>query len=417
MFRDRTNLFLSYRRTFPHNAQFSTIGSGRKPFQDNENVGDLDLEAYPMVDMDSTSSSGKLDTLPPLFVEIARDIDEYLIEVASLMGKLTKLYKKNSLPGFEDKSRDESVIEDLSYKVIQNFQKCYNITKKLEKIFNTQMMEGKQLNKGELIILDNILKRYAQKIQGESNRFRVLQNSYLKFLNKDDLKPISAKPESDTSQMLLFEMEDNEQSNVEAQQDIDAYSRKTLQRQQELTTTNESSQQFLQQRDEEITQLAKGVLEVSTIFREMQGLIIDQGTVVDRIDYNLQNTTIQLKEANKELGQATVYQKRTQKCKIILLLSLCVIALFFFVMLKPSSSGGGGGGEGSRSHTDKQEDHKTPSRPKENNNSPANNIDESRPEIELKPETEDVKGALEDNTVRDLLDDTVIDEKLRIAII
>lgn len=280
-----------------------------------------------MVDM---SSNHKSDALPPQFVDITLDIDEYLVQVNRLVGQLTKLYRKNSLPGFQDKSHDEKEIEELSYKIIQLFQKSYNIMKKLQHIFETQTLNGKQLQRGELVVLDNLQKRYAQKIQIESNNFRVLQNNYLKFLNKDDLKPIFPKND-ESAHLLLEEEEEQGQSN-----DIEAYSRQTLQKQK--TSSEQTTQRFLRERDEEITQLANSVLEVSTIFREMQNLIIDQGTIVDRIDYNLENTVINLKEADKELNKATHYQKKTQKCKVILLLSLCVIALFFIVMLKPHSS-------------------------------------------------------------------------------
>lgn len=327
MFRDRTNLFLSYRRTFPHNASFSVRPSDGKtnPFLDEVE----DEEAFPMVDM----SGAKADVLPPRFVDLTEEIVENLGQIERLIKQLNGLYRKNSLPGFEDKSHDEKEIEDLSYQIIQLFQRCYNVIKKLQHIFDSQMMDGKQLNRGELIILDNMRKRYAQEIQSESNKFRVLQNNYLKFLNKDDLKPIF--PKSDDSSQLLIE---EEETATKDGQDIEAYSRQTLRRQ--MNNRQRTNQRFLQERDEEITQLAKGVLEVSTIFREMQNLIIDQGTIVDRIDYNIENTVIHLKGANRELDRATHYQKRSQKCRIILLLSLCVIALFFIVMLKPRSSGG-----------------------------------------------------------------------------
>lgn len=291
--------------------------------------GHEDEEAYPMVDMRQDTSR---DYLPPAFVDLTQDVDDYLVEVQSLMKQLSKLYQKNSLPGFEDKSHDEKEIEALSYEVIQLFQKSYNVIKKLQHIFESQTLEGKKLKRGDLIILDNLRKRYAQKIQLESNNFRVLQNNYLKFLNKDDSKPIFPKSE-DSTQLLIEE----EEEPLRNSQDIEAYSRQTLRRQ--MDPGQQANQRFLQERDEEITQLAKGVLEVSTIFREMQNLIIDQGTIVDRIDYNLENTVIHLKEANRELTKATHYQKRTQKCKVILLLSLCVVALFFFVMLKPHNSG------------------------------------------------------------------------------
>lgn len=322
MFRDRTNLFLSYRRTFPHNSKFN---SSRRPLEDP--FADEDEEAYPMQEFGTKNS----DTLPPSFVNLTQEVDESLVEVDRLMVQLSKLYRKNALPGFEDKSHDEKEIESLSFKLIQLFQRCYGVMKRLQRVEEEQQYMRHQLQRDDLVILENLRKRYAQKIQIQSNKFRVLQNNYLKFLNKDDSKPVFPKSEG-ASQLLLEEEEEEKGQN----RDIEAYSRQTLQRQR--TNNASATQQFLRERDEEITQLAKGVLEVSVIFREMQELIIDQGTIVDRIDYNLENTVIELRSADRELKGATRYQKNTQKCKIILLLSLCVVALFLFVMLKPHSN-------------------------------------------------------------------------------
>lgn len=315
------------------------LGSPTDPFLDDEHNQMEDIELDNLDEMHSTlpGQSRNKDTLPPLFVDIARDVDDYLKEVNVKMEQLMKLYRKNSLPGFDDKTHDEKEIEDLSLSVLQFFQRCYNIIKKLEVIYSSQLLEGKQLNRSELIILDNLTKRYAQKIQWESNKFRVLQNNYLKFLNKDDLKPIFPSNDKESSQLMLTMMEEEENQNLEGSykgKNIEEYSKQTLQQQQMKRQSN-GTQRFLEERDEEIAQLANGVFEVSTIFREMQSLIINQGSIVDRIDYNLENTVIELREANKQLEGATRYQKRTQKCKIILLLSLCVVALFFFVMLKP----------------------------------------------------------------------------------
>lgn len=271
-----------------------------------------------------------------------------------LSEQLAKVYRKNSLPGFEDKSHDEALIEDLSFKVIQMLQKCYAVMKRLKTIYNSQFVDGKQLSREELIILDNLQKIYAEKIQTESNKFRVLQNNYLKFLNKDDLKPIRNKASAENTLLLDDEEEEAAREKREGL-DIEDYSKRTLQRQQQLHDT--SAEAYLRERDEEITQLARGVLEVSTIFREMQDLVVDQGTIVDRIDYNLENTVVELKSADKELNKATHYQKRTQKCKVILLLTLCVIALFFFVMLKPHGGGSGGRNNGSNKYNN--DDNKT----------------------------------------------------------
>ncbi|SCU98066.1 LAFA_0G15412g1_1 [Lachancea sp. 'fantastica'] len=325
MFRDRTNLFLSYRRTFPRSYQ-RTKGNENDSFFDIEESG-LE-ESHPMIDMGGTSHSPST-----LFVELTEEIDRNLEHVESHMLQLTRLYRKNSLPGFDDKTEDEQEIEELGLRIIQLFQRCYSIMKTLKASSSSGIFQGHHLNQGSLIVLNNLEKNYANKIQLSSNKFRLLQNNYLKFLNKDDFKPL---PSSSTDAGTLLVLEEEEKDGV-AQQDIDSYSRQTLQRQTQRQTDGRNAQ-FLREREEEITQLARGVLEVSTIFREMQDLVIDQGTIIDRVDYNLENTVIELKGAHRELEKATTYQKRTQKCKVILLLSLVVLALFFFVMLKPHNS-------------------------------------------------------------------------------
>lgn len=322
MFRDRTNLFLSYRRTFPHQRLASSKYSRHEDPESQSFIGDTG-EDDELIEMHNYSTK-----LSPKFFDITFDIDEKLKQVETLLVQLTKLYQKNSLPGFEDNRVEEEEIERISFEIIKIFQQCYAIIKTLTKIKDSQYSDGRQLNRDELKILDNLEKNYALKVQDESQKFRILQNNHLKFLNKDDFKPLPVSKSGNDTLLLL-----EEELGKDELGDIDTYSKQTLKIQTQKLQAN--NQQFLQQRDEEITQLAKGVLEVSTIFREMQSLIIDQGTVIDRIDYNLENTTIELKQAQKELDKATFYQKRTQKCKIILFLSLLVFAMFLLVMLKP----------------------------------------------------------------------------------
>ncbi|AGO12332.1 AaceriAEL026Cp [[Ashbya] aceris (nom. inval.)] len=330
MYRDRTNLFLSYHRTFPHQRQWRSQqgASALDGSVDVEAVGGVGAaeEAHPMLEMAQKQAA----QLPPGFFEVVQQIDAELARNDAHMVALAKLYRKNALPGFVDKTADEREIETLSFKTIAGFQRCYEAIKRLQAGRETQRFQGRALGRGELAILENCCRAYAAKIQAASHRFRVMQNNYLKFLNNDDFKPLpAANNDQETLQLL------EEEGEREAQQELDSYSQQTLQKQRQ----KQGETQYLEERDAEITQLAKGVLEVSTIFREMQALILDQGTVVDRIDYNLENTNIDLKQAQRELDRAVGYQKRTQKCKVIMLLSLLVVFFFFVVLLKPRSSG------------------------------------------------------------------------------
>lgn len=89
------------------------------------------------------------------------------------------------------------------------------------------------------------------------------------------------------------------------------------------------------QREREIEDIAQGIIDLSNIFQELQTMVIDQGSMLDRIDYNVENMAVEVKQAEKELKVATGYQKKSTKRKIILLLVLIVAGMFILLMIKP----------------------------------------------------------------------------------
>jgi syntaxin 16 len=124
-------------------------------------------------------------------------------------------------------------------------------------------------------------------------------------------------------------------------QDSDAdrsFSQSTLQAasQQKLLHSNDAA---IAQREREIEDIAQGIIELSDLFRDLQTMIIDQGTMLDRIDYNVERMTTDVKAADKELNVASGYQRKTTKRKIILLLILIVAGLFILLLIKPKKHG------------------------------------------------------------------------------
>lgn len=104
------------------------------------------------------------------------------------------------------------------------------------------------------------------------------------------------------------------------------------------------------QREREIEDIAQGIIDLSDLFRDLQTMVIDQGTMLDRIDYNVERMATDVQAADKELNVASGYQKRTTKRKIIFLLFLIIIGVFILLLIKPKNHGGadngvsGGGG-------------------------------------------------------------------------
>jgi hypothetical protein len=68
--------------------------------------------------------------------------------------------------------------------------------------------------------------------------------------------------------------------------------------QKQLLTSTDAA---IMQREREISDIARGILELADIFKELQTMVIDQGTMLDRIDYNVERMAVDVKAADKEL--------------------------------------------------------------------------------------------------------------------
>ena len=59
----------------------------------------------------------------------------------------------------------------------------------------------------------------------------------------------------------------------------------------------------ISQRESEINEIAKSIFQLSDLFKELQSMVVEQGTMLDRIDYNIEQTVVHVKQGHKELVQ------------------------------------------------------------------------------------------------------------------
>lgn len=322
MFRDRTNLFLSYRRTVPRNSgrdtRFVTLAEeeeglmgSRRSLERNSKQEDGDIELKP---------------LAPSIFQISSSLDSNLASIKQRTNELSGLYKKLLITRDSEKPTVEASIDELNYSITKTFEACYVLIKKFDFILKNHQRLKLQYSQNELAIIENYKKNYALKIQDSLLVFRNLQNNYIKFLRNDD-------EDDDTAALLKA-------PNVALEEDsrgIEDYSKNAFIQAQQQIQKNASSQ-LMASREREISKLAMGILEISTIFKEMESLVVDQGSMLDRIDYNIARTAEDLKESDRELVRAQGYQKRTTKCKIIFLLVLIVFALVIALLVRRPGS-------------------------------------------------------------------------------
>ncbi|KKY29260.1 putative snare complex subunit [Phaeomoniella chlamydospora] len=331
MWRDRTNLYISYRQSYSHHpAKKPRFAGSSDAFGDHgaEESRGL-MSAY----ADEGDTVIEMDLLPPRWVDIQDEVTELLRDIALKAAKLDKMHAKHVLPSFEEdhvRRRDEAAIEQLTQEITSGFRACQKAVERIQSMVREAQQQG-SVTQGEEIMAKNLQVSLAARIQEASANFRKKQSAYLNKMRQlgglessfdRGLTPVQ-NPYSDPSMM---------------ESDADkSFSQSTLQ-QTSQKMRQHGNDTAIVQREREINDIAQGIIELADIFKDLQGMVIDQGTMLDRIDYNVERMVTEVKGAEKELIQATNYQRRSTKRKILLLLLLLCIGAFILLLVKPKGS-------------------------------------------------------------------------------
>ena len=91
----------------------------------------------------------------------------------------------------------------------------------------------------------------------------------------------------------------------------------------------------LKKRDEEISTLVTSISELAQTFKDLQMLVQEQGTILDRIDYNIDSALDNTKDAHKQLQKANENMKKncfrnaTMSLLVVIFIEAVLILLKF----------------------------------------------------------------------------------------
>ncbi|OQN98007.1 hypothetical protein B0A48_16313 [Cryoendolithus antarcticus] len=330
--RDRTNLFISYRQSYAHHP-------AKRP-RYNGPTGDFDSESAGLLNPNDGDAVIEMDVLPPRWLDIQDEIAQHLTDVSTRMRRLDQMHAKHVLPGFDDesvKAKEEREIEALTQEITRGFTSCQVAIRRVDKLVaeqaRTQQSRG-GLTKEDETMARNLKMSLAARVGEVSTTFRKKQTAYLKKLRSlnglpSTLDSRSATPSLAANPYTDPAMQDSELDRSSAQS--------TLLQTAQVRRRTGLQDSAIEQREREIESIAQGVIDLSNMFQELQTMVIDQGSLLDRIDYNVERTAEHVKAADKELTVATGYQKKSTKRKVLLLLILLVVGMFILLMVKPRS--------------------------------------------------------------------------------
>ncbi|CAI0459704.1 unnamed protein product [Linum tenue] len=256
------------------------------------------------------SSKGALTVgLPPAWVDISEDIAANVQRARTKMAELAKAHAKALMPSFGDGKEDQRTIEGLTHEITGLIKKS---EKKLQRLSAGGPTEDSNIRK-------NVQRSLATDLQNLSMELRKKQSTYLKRLRQ--------QKEGQDGVDLEMNLNGN-RSRIDDEDGLDDMAFSDLQ-----MARVKKTEAFTAEREREIQQVVESVNELAQIMKDLSVLVIDQGTIVDRIDYNVQNVATTVEEGLKQLQKAERSQKQggMVMCATVLVI-MCFIMLVLLIL-------------------------------------------------------------------------------------
>ncbi|CAA3020220.1 syntaxin-43-like [Olea europaea var. sylvestris] len=312
--RNRTILYKKYRDALksvrvPSGSSPSSSGGGPVIELSTTSLLNPNRSYAPLSTEDPGTSRGTVAVgLPPAWVDVSEEIASNVQQVRVKMAELAKAHAKALMPSFGDGKEDQRQIESLT-------QEITGLLKKSEKRLQILSAGGPSEDSN---IRKNVQRSLATDLQTLSMELRRKQSAYLQRLRQQKEGPDGVD----------LEMNFNGSNSRREEDDFDdmGFSEHQM-------TKLKKSEALTVEREREIQQVVESVNDLAQIMKDLSVLVIDQGTIVDRIDYNITNVAASVDEGLKQLQKA----ERTQKqggmvmCATVLVI-MCFIMLVLLIL-------------------------------------------------------------------------------------
>ncbi|GEM12328.1 syntaxin 16 [Rhodotorula toruloides] len=248
---------------------------------------------------------GNAAGLPPRWVDLADKVDELIVQIKPKIAQLDKLHAKHLLPGFKDRTAEEREVEALATAITSDFRACQSHIRFIAEQSQTLLASrpasaaDAELKRIDLIMAANVQTALATKVQELSTGFRKKQADYLRQLKGNESRAVERQAKSTYDP--LVSLADDEQ----ASRSVLSPTTPSLAQQQLFSSPSTTSTSAIDQRTNEIHNIAQSIADLADMFKDLSSLVIDQGTLLDRVDYNVEQMSTDVKGAVQELQQAT----------------------------------------------------------------------------------------------------------------
>lgn len=264
------------------------------------------------------------------------------------MTELEETHKKLLRPDFVEKNNDEAQMEQLGLEI----SKLIGIAHR-----NIMVVKSHQLTTSsnlERKLIENVVRGLIVILQNQTATFRNEQNGYLKqihsleeytneFFDSLNFNGNSADEPASKTSVESFDnflkpttagLNQSQIDDLENDDRLDEYfqirpNQKMNQRQ--LLQFEIDNTKTMELREKEVSNIVKSIVDLNQVFKDLSHMVEEQGTILDRIDYNVESTQTKVYEGYKQLQRAERYQRANRKMYCIFILSIAT--LFMIILL------------------------------------------------------------------------------------
>lgn len=248
----------------------------------------------------------EMGALPPQWLESAQRARDDIRCIREKMKELAKAQNRRLLRVFGHDSSPDKDVETISSQISDLIRHC-------EQCIHQVKTRGGSGSSNDTDLRLNVQRSLASQLQGCSQEYRTYQKNYMAKI-KERNRGSAGKSYLDAPLLGGEGFIDTGFNDLQLQEvetmEIDA-----------------------QQRSAEILQIAQSISELHTIFKELAVLVIDQGSILDRIDYNIEQVVDQSREANVQLQKAERASKsnRAMRCMYCLVVANFILLLVLII--------------------------------------------------------------------------------------
>jgi syntaxin 16 len=262
------------------------------------------------VDIELGNSVPRTSQLTPQCSDALEEVQFEISRIQKKMKELSVLHDRHlHRPTLDDSEEEERSIELLTDEITQMFHRCQRTVQRLIGCRRQGSVLEQRLN-------SNITSSVARSLQELSTAFRSSQSAYLKKLQGREER---SKQYFHTD----VHVADGSQSDELLNQEFGS---------SRLQMFVDDNSLMVQQREKEILQIVRSIQDLNEIFKDLATMVVDQGTILDRIDYNVEQTATHVEKGLQQLQKAEKYQKKNRKMLVISVMFIIVIVLLIILI-------------------------------------------------------------------------------------